>query len=131
MRSQNPQALTFHETLIPVIAIIVPIAVLFMIRGLNKGEKNTITTHNVYNLQSDFGKLEEKEKEHYDEIKQILRNISQETRQTCDKVNQTFSTIGGDIKLHTSAIAQLQIELGKLQDRLRQAEGDIIRNSRT
>jgi hypothetical protein len=116
---KRKESLTFHETLIPVAAIIIAFIVPFVLRGLNKGEKNVTTTTNVFNLKTDVSNLEK-----------AVDKMTDMHHADMQKINETFSTISGDMKLHTNFISQVQLDISRLEERLRSAEIQIIRNER-
>lgn len=122
--------MSFHETLIPVAAIIIAFAAPFILRAMNKGEKNVITTNTVYNLNKNVEDLEKTVEKNLRDLTSKLDKLCAERDSDMRQINATFSEIAGNIKLHTNQIAELLINAAKLEERVRMTENDIIRNER-
>jgi septal ring factor EnvC (AmiA/AmiB activator) len=119
MRNEKPQSLALEESIIPIAAILVAVAIPFIMYGLKRGEGQTVTTTNVYNLRSDVTNMEKR-----------LGQSCEDTKRRFDGIYETLNEMGGDIKLHTNQISTLQVEISKMEDRLRAAETNIVRLQR-
>jgi septal ring factor EnvC (AmiA/AmiB activator) len=111
--------LAVEDFIFPALTLVIAIVLPLVFFGLKKGQAQTVTTTNVYNLKSDVTNLEKKQAESCADAKRRF-----------DKIYETLNEIGGDIKLHTNQLANMQVDLSKIEDRLREAEGDIIRVTR-
>jgi len=116
--------------LIPVAAIIIAFASPYILRAVNKGEKNIITTNTVYNLNKNVEGLERTVDRNFQDQRRTIEKQCAERDNDMRQINATFSEIAGNIKLHTNQISELIINVAKLEDRLRSAENEIIRNER-
>jgi hypothetical protein len=117
--------------LVGIAGVLIAVFVPFVMRGLNKGEKQVITTNNYYNLAHNVTSLETKVEKGLEEAKQERREMKETHQRDMDQVNKTFSQVGGDIRIHTGQIASFCIDITKIEDRLRRAEGEIIRNEKS
>lgn len=61
--------MTFHEFLIPIASILVPVAVLFVVRGLDKGDKRR------QHSEETAGKIEQFMEVHKGHTDWLLRNV--------------------------------------------------------
>ena len=111
-------------------AIIIAFASPYILRAVNKGEKNIITTNTVYNLNKNVEGLERTVDRNFQDQRRTIEKQCAERDNDMRQINATFSEIAGNIKLHTNQISELIINVAKLEDRLRSAENEIIRNER-
>lgn len=116
--------------IVGICGVLVAVFLPFVMRGLNKGEKQVITTNNYYNLAHNVTSLKKDLEEGFKEAKEERKCMKDTHQRDMDAINKTFSQIGGDIRIHTSQIANFCIDISKIEDRLRTAEGNIIRNER-
>lgn len=123
--------MALDETLIiGIAAVLVAVCMPFILRALKKGETAVITTNNYYNLSNSVTSLDKKVDKNSEDLRRGQEKLADEYRRDMTEVNKTFSLVGGDVKLHTNQLAELNIELGKLEERVRKTENDIIRNAR-
>lgn len=119
-----------ETTIIAIVAILVSLSVPFILRALNKGEKNVVTTTNYYNLNKNVEDLEKKVDKNQEELVARLNSICNEHDRDQRETNKAFAEIGGNMKVHTNQIADMIIQLSRFDERLRLAEVNIIRNER-
>lgn len=100
--------MSFHEFLFPLLAILIPIIVLFAVRGLDKGRNHTVTKTNLTYI--------EKESER--------QRLNQTT------IFNMLATIQADIRINANGTAQIIIDIDRLSERIRQIELEMARRSR-
>ena len=109
---------------------LIAVSIPFIMRGMNKGEKQIITTNNFYNLNSKVTDLFDKTEKGLLEAKDSRARIIEQHRQDMHKVYDTLSAITSDLRVHTNQIASFCIDVAKIEERLRDAENSIIRNEK-
>lgn len=122
--------MSVEEQLIPIFSILIPVVIVFVLRALESGKGQTTINANVHNLSNDLEVLHKTVKEELTEARQIKDKIADDHRRDMKEINNLFLNMSGDMKLHTNAIANLEKNLYRIEERIRLAEINIIRNTR-
>jgi len=121
---------SIEEQLIPIFSILIPVVIVFVLRALESGKGQTTVNTNVHNLTNDLEALHKVVKEELAEARQTKEKIADDHRRDMKDINNIFLNMSGDMKLHTNAIANLEKNLYRIEERIRLAEINIIRNTR-
>lgn len=100
-------------------------------RGLNKGERQIITGSNFTHLQNKVEEMSKKVDSGFSEATHQRTEIIEQHRKDMRAIYDQLAAMSSDIRLHTNQISQFCIEAARLEDRLRKAEMEIIRNERS
>jgi uncharacterized membrane-anchored protein YhcB (DUF1043 family) len=123
-----------YEELFLVVGIISVLAAVFMpflLRGLSKGEKQIITSANFTHLQNKVEQLSNKTETGFAEATKHRSEIVEQYRRDMRNIYDQLAATSSDIRLHTNQISQFCIQAARIEDRLRKAEMEIIRNERS
>ena len=100
-------------------------------RGLNKGEKQIVTANNFYNLDTRVQELSKKSDLAFDAETVQRKEIIEQHRRDMRSIYEQLAQMSSDLRLHTNQISTFCIDTAKIEDRLRKAEIEIIRNERS
>ena len=123
-----------YEELFLVVGIVSVLAAVFMpflLRGLSKGERQIITSANFTHLQNKVEDISKKTESGFAEATKQRAEILEQYRRDMRTIYDQLAAMSSDIRLHTNQISQFCIEAARLEDRLRKAEIQIIRNERS
>ena len=123
-----------YEELFLIVGIISVLAAVFMpflLRGLSKGEKQIITSANFTHLQNKVEDLSNKTETGFAEATHQRAEILEQYRRDMRTIYDQLAAMSSDIRLHTNQISQFCIEAARLEDRLRRAEMEIVRNEKS
>lgn len=121
--------MSVEEQLIPIFSILIPVVIVFVLRALESGKGQTTINANVKNLSNDLEVLHKAVKEELTEARQTKEKIADDHRKDMKEINNLFLNMSGDMKLHTNAISNLEKNLYRIEERIRLAEINIIRNT--
>ena len=114
-----------------IISVLAAVFLPFIMRGLSKGEKQIITSANFTHLQNKVEEMSKKVDSGFSEATHQRTEIIEQHRRDMRAIYDQLAAMGSDIRLHTNQISQFCIEAARLEDRLRKAELQIVRNERS
>lgn len=117
--------------IVGIVSVLAAVFLPFVMRGLNKGEKQIITSANFTHLQKKVDDIYDKAEKGFTEASRERGQIMDQARKDMRAIYDQLAATSSDIRLHTNQISQFYIDIGRMEDRLRKAEGQIIRNERS